>query len=144
MIDLFEWEGTDKNGRSRKYQTKAPASETESAVLAHLRQHYRNLTITSIRRLDPNEEKPATGIVERHTYNFGIIDAVERELGLNTAERFRGSLLQYVQKKRRNPRDAEEFGVELMKQFDDAVDAAREARRVGRSALSVGRSLISS
>lgn len=78
---LWEWVGVDGAGRSQTYQTVGPASETESAMLVHLRSSYRNLTITAIRRLEAKDVKQSTGRVDRHAFQFGIWDECMREVG---------------------------------------------------------------
>jgi hypothetical protein len=76
---LWDWTGKDNRGRVREYQTDGPDYGADS-IMRHLRQHYPNLEITNIKKAVAF--KPSTGIVERHAFQHGIMEAVERELGL--------------------------------------------------------------
>lgn len=81
MKQLWGWTATDAFNRPRDYQAYGP-DVTEAAMLEHLKLHFRNVTITGLKRLQDGEYKPATGEIESHTYHFGLIDAVQRERGL--------------------------------------------------------------
>lgn len=66
-------------GKSVTYQTSGP-DVTEAAMLEHLREAYQNLTIISIKRIEPGDIKPRIGFVESHAFMYGIRDAVAAEL----------------------------------------------------------------
>lgn len=81
MKQLWEWTATDAFGRSQKYQAHGP-DVTEAGMLEHLQKHFRNVTITGLRRCKDGEYKPATGAIEAHTYHFGALDALYRAEGI--------------------------------------------------------------
>lgn len=142
--NLWEWTATDNLGKSRTYQTAISQGHTEAAVLEHLRGHYRNLTITSIKEITTRDIKPATGTVERHTFTFGIIDEIEALLRPQVRQRLGTSMLEFQKLVRLNKkRQAVELGVEIQKQFNAEAEAAQGALQpTGRSILGAGRSLI--
>ncbi len=76
MRDLWEWEAIWPGGRKQQFQTMAPPCETEAAILAHLKKHYPNVNIVSLRRCHPREAKSSTGSVDRHAYQYGLWDRV--------------------------------------------------------------------
>ncbi len=86
MKQLWQWTATDKFGKSRNYQCHAPDT-SESTMLAHLKEHYRNVTITNLHRIADGEYKPPSGPIESHTYSFGIYDRVLGEMGIARTER---------------------------------------------------------
>lgn len=144
--DLYEWKGIDRNGVSVIYQTAAPQGITEAGMLEHLKGSYRNLTITYLRRIGVGEMKPPTGIVQRHAFDFGIIEDIERMLRPETRLRLGKSLLEFQGLVRKGKkRSAVELGVEITKEYEAAVAAARAAEsKAGRSLLGAGRSLLRS
>lgn len=82
--ELYEWTATDpRTGGSRTYQTHGP-DVPEAAMLEHLRKHFHGLRITGIRRVGVKDYKPPPpgASVQTHAFEFGIREAVERELGL--------------------------------------------------------------
>lgn len=83
MKQLWGWTATDAFGRSRPYQAYGP-DVTESAMLEHLQKHFRNVTITDLKRLKDGEYIPAAGEIESHTYHFGALDTALRANGIMT------------------------------------------------------------
>lgn len=81
MNQLWEWTATDVFGKPTTYQAYGP-DVTEAAMREHIAKHFRNVTITSLKRLQDGEYKPATGPVESHTFHFGALEAAQREAGL--------------------------------------------------------------
>jgi hypothetical protein len=70
--ELWQWVGTDKFGKSQKYQTHGP-NISEASMLGHLQRTYHGLKITDLKRITsgqyvpPNPDTP----VEEHAYMSG-------------------------------------------------------------------------
>lgn len=80
---LWQYKGRDPvTGREREYQLYGP-DIAPASMLAVVRQHVRNLIVTEPPVPVPQSAyRPPTGIIERHLISFGVIEEVEKELGL--------------------------------------------------------------
>lgn len=85
MKIFWAWRSRDREGKIREWMTEGP-DVPEEAMRRHLQGHYRNLEVFDVHNAlhgKPVEYKPSTGIVECHTFDYGIIESLERELGIN-------------------------------------------------------------
>lgn len=79
MKQYWEWTATDKNGKSRIYQTEG-YDVSEATMLEFLRTSFIGLKFGGIKRIRQGECKQRTGEVQTHAFQFGIMEAVIREL----------------------------------------------------------------
>lgn len=101
MAQLWEWALVDAHGKEQKFQTEeAGGIASEATMLAHLKKHYPNGTITKLRRCEAFEKKgDRLGPVERHVFQSGLWDMGMRELrGLPPTAR--ESLLDRIRRER--------------------------------------------
>jgi hypothetical protein len=82
MKRVWEFVATDMMGVEKTYQHAGP-DVPEAAVLEHLKRHFRNCTITSLKEIGPKDLKPPTGVVQSHLFDFGIIRAIRQAVGLD-------------------------------------------------------------
>lgn len=80
MRQLWEWTATDRFGKSTVYQAHGPDC-TEAQMRDHLMRSFINVRFTDIKRLADGQYKPATGMIESHTFSHGHYDRVMSELG---------------------------------------------------------------
>lgn len=95
---LWKWKAVWPDGSVHDHFTEGPMIATEVGMLEHLKRHYPNMTITSLDRAEPHEYKPPVGPIDRHTYQHGIWDDVQRELRLMPSSR-RESIIDKFRKK---------------------------------------------
>lgn len=80
MPQIWDWTATDLLGAPRNYQTSGP-DVPQASMLEHLKGCYPHLTITRLDRIEAGQIRPRVGTVDSHAFQYGILDAVRKELG---------------------------------------------------------------